>query len=802
MLTTEYITIEGEPVRLEDGIDLRGEDLKRTRINNITLSNIDFSGADLSFADLSQTRFFHCNFQGANLEHVVALEAKFRDCNFLDARVKYAQIPISPEQFVTTHEYKTRKMFGKSYKAQGDDFSNFRFEDSLVKELKGCNLTDARFVGYCPTGFMTKEQLVSTYNYKNKEFTGLFSIGGDTKETGELSGLDFSHCYIGSLTFANYDVSGVDFSDAVIWNDLAFGGCVGLTIEQLESTWNWKNRRFNFSMGINFDWSGTDFSEFTFEIESCLGPGNVANADFTNARIIGPYVFQRTPDLTTEQIKSTWNFKNRELCFDLGNKSDRFQITELDWSGTDFSNFTFDWSNLNGSNVTDANFTNARFVRFYNLEDCKGLTIEQVKSTWNYKTGHVDDLTLPKAIREQLQAEKNDTDSVNTPVKQNDDQPTNWFENADELSNEPARNTDVIFPEECSYDNPLPSTRFVSVYGKPIRLEDGRSFRGTDLSGIRINNVTLSNVDFRGADLSGADLSQARFYHCNFGSARFNGAKADEAVFIDCNFENAEVTDASSFDLTREQFLSTYNYRNGFIYSVHFDDRQLDQMGDIDFSNCRLSNTSVINAQGCDFTNAIFEGHCQILNMTKEQLMSTKNYSDKQQYVINLTLQNTGNEPLPLSGVDLSKRRIAMLAFDYYDVSNADFTDALIWKNLCFNNCVGLSPEQLKSTANWKNRMYNFSLSNTELDWSNEDFTGFVFRNGGNLGSGSVAGANFTDARFGEDFDLENCRGLTIDQIKSTWNYKNNVMTMKLPKEIVDQLQAEKRTDNATDSNS
>ena len=63
LLTTEYITIEGEPVRLEDGIDLRGEDLKRTRINNITLSNIDFSGADLSFADLSQTRFFHCNFQ-------------------------------------------------------------------------------------------------------------------------------------------------------------------------------------------------------------------------------------------------------------------------------------------------------------------------------------------------------------------------------------------------------------------------------------------------------------------------------------------------------------------------------------------------------------------------------------------------------------------------------------------------------------------------------------------------------------------------------------------------------------------
>ena len=181
--------------------------------------------------------------------------------------------------------------------------------------------------------------------------------------------------------------------------------------------------------------------------------------------------------------------------------------------------------------------------------------------------------------------------------------------------------------------------------------------------------------------------------------------------------------------------------------------------------------------------------------------MSTKNYSDKQQYVFDLTLQNTGNEPLPLSGVDLSTSRISMLAFDYYDVSNADITDALIWKNLCFNNCVGLSPEQLKSTANWKNRMYNFSLSNTELDLSNEDFSGFVFQGGGSLGSGSVAGANFTDARFGEDFNMENCRDLSIDQIKSTWNYKNNVMTMKLPKEIADQLQTEKETNAATVSN-
>ena len=104
------------------------------------------------------------------------------------------------------------------------------------------------------------------------------------------------------------------------------------------------------------------------------------------------------------------------MCFLLGK-------TDLDWSGNDFSNFTFAASNLDGSNITDANFSDATFLgqywagteieldasvytdinytnnnipnysgclRAYSLRNCKGLTRKQIESTRNFRNNRVD----------------------------------------------------------------------------------------------------------------------------------------------------------------------------------------------------------------------------------------------------------------------------------------------------------------------------------------------------------------------------------------------------------------------------
>ncbi|MBR4751828.1 MAG: pentapeptide repeat-containing protein [Thermoguttaceae bacterium] len=408
---TRFILVDGEPARLEDGMDLHWKDLSGIRINNVTLSNVDFSGAKLWRADFSQARFYRCNFHGANFADyvtgtggLVVEDTHFLDCDFTDASVcSDSSLPLTREEFITTHNYKSKFIDHRTYIAQNDDFSNFIFVNARIKNAQGCNFTDARFYQNCSVTDMTKEQLFSTYNYREKDYVGGLTLSNAEKDIKSLSGADFSRCRISSLTFHNYDVSNVDFTDAFICGTLVFSNCVGLIKEQLESTCNWKNRIYSFSFGVFYpqtglDWSNTDFSGFRFETGASLGSGSVEGADFTDS-IINYYTLQSNQNVTVEQIKSTWNFKNREMKLSLGK-------TDLDWSGTDFSNFTFQGNALDGADVTGADFTDAVFHTFYPLQNCRGLTIEQVKSTRNYKTGHMAGMNLPKEIADQLRAER------------------------------------------------------------------------------------------------------------------------------------------------------------------------------------------------------------------------------------------------------------------------------------------------------------------------------------------------------------------------------------------------------------
>ena len=50
--------------------------------------------------------------------------------------------------------------------------------------------------------------------------------------------------------------------------------------------------------------------------------------------------------------------------------------------------------------ITNCDFAN------YHVCGNKGLTTEQIKSTWNYKHGHMEGIILPKDIADALQQEK------------------------------------------------------------------------------------------------------------------------------------------------------------------------------------------------------------------------------------------------------------------------------------------------------------------------------------------------------------------------------------------------------------
>ena len=334
---TEFIIVDGQPVRLEHGLDLRNKDLSGTRIINRTLADVDFSGSSLLNADLSQTRFVNCSFRNVDFEGATALDASFEGCDFTDAWFENnASFWITREQFLSSKNFKEDRAlsyfqpYNYPYRYTTNiDYSGFRFDHVSGLDAAGGTFTNARLIR-CAFYNMTKEQLCSTWNYKNSKLD--FLSLSKTEEGISLSGLDLSNFRIRYLALENYDVSDVNFNDAVIWEMLLFFCCSGVTKEQLQSTWNWKNRRFDFCLiSTELDWSNTDFSGFTFCCESRLC-GNVTGADFTDAKFL-----------------------------------------------------------VEGKTLA--------------LRECQGLTLEQVKSTWNYKTGNIEGVLLPEEVQRQLDAE-------------------------------------------------------------------------------------------------------------------------------------------------------------------------------------------------------------------------------------------------------------------------------------------------------------------------------------------------------------------------------------------------------------
>ncbi len=348
----------------------------------------------------------------------------------------------------------------------------------------------------------------------------------------------------------------------------------------------------------------------------------------------------------------------------------------------------------------------------------------------------------------------------------------------------------------------LPPTEHIMVDGQPVRLEHGLKLVGKDLSGIRINNRTLVDVDLSGSDLHNADFEQTRFLNCSFRNVNFKGVKTLDATFEGCDFTDVWFED-TSLNLTREQFLSSRNLKEDRALSYFcVDDYPAGYTNNIDYSGFCFNRVTGIDAKGGTFTDACFLRHCSLYNATKDQLISTWNYKNRN--LDSISLQGPKDKMASLSGLDLSNFRIEDLSFWDYDVSGVNFCDAIIWEMLQFFCCSGATKEQLQSTWNWKNRRFDFSFVSTEVDWSNTDFSGFTFCHGSSL-CGNVAGADFTDAKFLANHrpnepssiirTLEHCQDLTIEQVKSTWNYKMGKMEgVVLPEEVQHQLDAEKTT--------
>jgi len=254
------------------------------------------------------------------------------------------------------------------------------------------------------------------HNYDNSKF-----------EKCLFSHLMFSECSFRNAVFADCTFWNFDFDDTCDLTDAVFINVKGFYINKkhLVQTASYKHKQMRH---IEFRWdhipkyqdySGIDFTgvDFTGSVLHFVKDG----CRFTNAIIRDCNL---SDGLTIEQLKQTKDYNDKSIRkVILGTK-----ITGIDFSGFDLTGCYFGdicrdkWLDMTGVNLTDAVITDCIFPhtktrseylgrgedgkslwKYIDLQ--KTLTISQIKSTWNYKTGNMTGIVLPKYLQDELDKE-------------------------------------------------------------------------------------------------------------------------------------------------------------------------------------------------------------------------------------------------------------------------------------------------------------------------------------------------------------------------------------------------------------
>jgi len=276
---------------------------------------------------------------------------------------------------------------------------------------------------------------------------------------------------------------------------------------------------------------------------------------------------------------------------------------------------------------------------------------------------------------------------------------------------------------------------------KLIRLEDGIDLSRQSLPRTIINRElnfpqgpgTLKNIDFSRCNLYDSDLSETDFVNCSFRYANLGSVTALNSFFGGCDFTDADITNSDVF-LSKEQLMTTASFKRKDLTGYRF---QGDFSG-VDFSGFDLSGARFVTDRGVSSFNPTFQG-C--------------NFSDAK---ISATAQYHSIPP----------------------------------KTLVFNR---MTREQLLSTRCFRQKcVINVNLSGfdfSNMDLSKMNFTGCVFL------SANFQNADLTDTVFSDcDFVGLATNYFTLDQTKSTWNYKvGRLEGIELPEKLQEKFDAERQ---------
>ncbi len=423
-----------------NGADLAGSDLRGLTLygsdhyySQMCFDRANLSGANLEGQDTLSTEFKDCTFRKAILRKVSADWAvPPSGCDFNDADISGSNICLDATQLRSTWNYKhadlshtSIRLFGSS---PGFDFACFDLRRTVLLAYAAnervcfpcADFTDADIAG--ATIRLSAEQLRATKNYKAKDLS-------NTTLMGDFSGVSFRGFDLRYTTFLVCDLSDCDFTDADISGMSVDGGGAydhegkwtaqsnyvdaRFTKQQLYSTNSYQRQNLDGTHFHRCNFRDSDLSNQTLGlfVDCDLHGANLTNADHvtgpsdrrTGRRSLPTSIGFQACDLSAEQFYSTRIYASKK--FKRGCMMAGMDLSGWDFSGFDLRDVIFDKSTLAGANLENA--------RGGDFGHAKGLTVGQVKSTWNYKHDRMDmgfSFRLPDKLAKQLAAEAGQTE--------------------------------------------------------------------------------------------------------------------------------------------------------------------------------------------------------------------------------------------------------------------------------------------------------------------------------------------------------------------------------------------------------
>jgi uncharacterized protein YjbI with pentapeptide repeats len=352
-----------------------GDDDQHRKINNYSFFATTFANGKFD-----NFEFMNCDFRYANLTGAEFLRSHFhRDCNFYGTKIQGTKLNLTQKQLLTTDPFIEKNCYSESGKNKKrihlekvmlsiivSYFEERSPDDVLLKDIDfnkfsngnctslPCIIRECRFFGY--------------------KFINCSFVDGELEKTsfeptawddGKVEHCDFSRAQLIDVNFGCVSLKGSKFDDAEI-------------------------RGANFARFINFNNPKTHRNDGS----QLSQPVSDSFLEFFLEKEKISVTLMKSRGLQKEQLQKTSSFKKKKL---IGNKFC------MDMNGLNLSGFnlTGSWfaGDLGNVNFTDAVITDCVFA--YNTD----LTADQIKSTWNYKTGNMTGIKLPEEIQKQLPAE-------------------------------------------------------------------------------------------------------------------------------------------------------------------------------------------------------------------------------------------------------------------------------------------------------------------------------------------------------------------------------------------------------------